>query len=108
MTKAMKDLQELLLRLKEEGMNIYLFFCISKILLWILAGYVFIVLFVVEEDFPFQAFRITRKETPTRETSSLRLIIMLKHLSYFVGSTLLYLLTPDFEHLMSSMVFEEE
>lgn len=112
MTKAMEDLQEILGRFKEEGMNVYLFFCISKILMWIVVGYVFILVFVVEEDFPIQASRIGHKKKQTqqearREGSSTRLILF-RHLSYIIGSALLYLFTPDFERLMSSMVFEEE
>lgn len=115
MTKAMEDLQEILGRFKEEGMNVYLFDCISKIAaLWIVVGYVFILVFVVEEDFPIQAFRIgnhkkkqTQQEARRREGSSTRLILF-RHLSYIMGSALLYLFTPDFERLMSSIVFEEE
>ena len=111
MTKAMEDLQEILGRFKEEGMNVYLFFCISKILMWIVVGYVFILVFVVEEDFPIQTFRIGHKKKQTqqearREGSSTRLILF-GHLSYIIGSALLYLFTPDFERLMSSLVFEE-
>lgn len=113
MTKAMEDLQEILGRYKEEGMNVYLFFCISKILMWIVVGYICILVFVVEEDFPIHAFRIPghkKKQTQQearREGSSTRLILF-RHLSYIMGSALLYLFIPDFERLMSSMVFEEE
>ena len=113
MTKAMEDLQEILRRFKEEGMNVYLFFCISKILMWIVVGYVFILVFVVEEDFPIHTFRIGHKKKQTqqearREGSSTRLILFRHLSSYIIGSALLYLFTPDFERLMSSMVFEEE
>lgn len=103
----MGELHELLARLKEEGMNTYLFFCISKILLRILVVYFLILMFVVEEEFPFQAFRIGHKHTQTQQQQR-RGRILLKHLSYIIGSALLYFFTPDFERLMSSLVFEEE